>query len=68
MSCSVGSRRGPGPALLWLWYRPTATARIQPLAWELPYVTVAALKKNKQKVFFTSPPLTFKYFIMHLLK
>ena len=25
-------------ALLWLWCRPGATASIQPLAWELPYV------------------------------
>ena len=25
------------PALLWLCYRPAATALIGPLAWELPY-------------------------------
>ena len=24
-------------ALLWLWHRPAAAARIQSLAWELPY-------------------------------
>ena len=33
-------------ALLWLW--PAAAALIQPLAWELPYVTGAGL---------TTPPL-----------
>ena len=31
--------------LLWLWCRPAAAAPIQPLAWELPYATCAALKK-----------------------
>ena len=25
--------------LLWLWRRPAATARIRPLAWELPYAS-----------------------------
>ena len=30
------------PALLWLWYRPTATTPIRPLAWELPYAAVVA--------------------------
>ena len=34
-------------ALLWLWCRPAATILIQPLAWELPYVTDAAKKKKK---------------------
>ena len=48
MSCSVGSRCGSDPALLWLWYRLAATALIQPLAWEPPYATGAALK-NKIK-------------------
>ena len=28
--------------------RPAAAARIQPLAWELPYATGAALKKTKK--------------------
>ena len=36
VSCGVGRRWGSHPALLWLWCRPTATAPIQPLAWELP--------------------------------
>ena len=49
-SCGAGFRHSPEPALLWLWYRQTATAPILPLAWELPYATGAALKsKNKNK-------------------
>ena len=36
------------PALLWLWRRPAATALIQPLAWEPPYATGAALKRQKK--------------------
>ena len=48
MSCGVGCRRGSDPALLWLWRRPVATAPIQPLAWEPPYVTGTALKKSKK--------------------
>ena len=41
---------GSDPELLWLWCRLVATAPIQPLAWEPPYATGAALKKaiNKQ--------------------
>ena len=35
-------------ALLWLWYRPEATAPIWPVAWELPYAVGAALKKKKK--------------------
>ena len=54
MSCGVGHRRGLDPALLWLWYRPAATAPITPLAWEPPYAAGAAYEKtnkqtNKQK-------------------
>ena len=33
-------------ALLWLWRRPAAVALIQPLAWERPFATGAALKSN----------------------
>ena len=29
-------KRSSDLALLWLWYRPAATALIQPLAWEPP--------------------------------
>ena len=34
--------------LLWLWRRLAATAPIQSLAWELPYVAGAALKRKKK--------------------
>ena len=47
MSRGEGCRSGSDPALLWLWYRLTATAPIRPLAWEPPYAASAALK-NKQ--------------------
>ena len=49
MSCGVGGRCSLDPALLWLWHRPVATAPIRPLAWELPYATVMALKSKKKK-------------------
>ena len=42
-------RCGLDPGLLWLWRRPAATALIQPLAWELPYATTAALKSKRKK-------------------
>ena len=45
----VGPRCGLDLVLLWLWYRPTSIALIQPLAWELPYATSVALKKKKKK-------------------
>ena len=38
-----------GSGLLWLWGRPAAVALIQPLAWEPPYATPAALKSGKKK-------------------
>ena len=34
--------------LLWLWHRLAASAPIQPLAWELPYATGAAIKKKEK--------------------
>ena len=37
------------PALLWLWWRPAATAPIRPLAWEPPNASGAALKSQKKK-------------------
>ena len=49
MSCGVGGRRGSDPSLLWLWRRPVATARLQPLAWELPYAMGVALKNKTNK-------------------
>ena len=35
--------------LLWQWCRPAATAPILPLAWEPPYATGTALRKQKTK-------------------
>ena len=35
--------------LLWQWRRPGATALIRPLAWEPPYATGSALKRQKKK-------------------
>ena len=49
MSYGVGRRFGLDLALLRLWCRLVATALIRPLAWEPPYVTVAALKRQKRK-------------------
>ena len=60
MSCGVGHRLGWDPALLWLWRRSAAIAPIRPLAWEPPYATAAALKrqkdKNKQNFWNTTQP------------
>ena len=51
MNCGVGRRHGSGPTLLWLWCRPAAVAPIRPLAWENPYATGEALKKEiKMKI------------------
>ena len=49
MSSAVDLRRGLGPSLLWLWYRPAAAAPMQLLAWELPYAEGVALKSQKKK-------------------
>ena len=50
LSCGVGHRHGLDPTLLWLWCRPAVVAPVRPLAWELPYASGAALKKqNKQQ-------------------
>ena len=49
MSCGVALRRSSDLALLWLWCRPAATALTRPLAWEPPYATGAALKRQKGK-------------------
>ena len=53
-SCGVGHRYSSDLAdlaLPWLWHRLAAMALIQPLAWELPYATGAALKRQKIKNF-----------------
>ena len=49
MSCGLDRRRGLDPALLWLWHRPATVALILPLAWEPPYATDVALKRQKKK-------------------
>ena len=48
MSCGVVHRGGSDAALLWLWFRLTAEAPIQPLAWELPYARGVTLKSKKK--------------------
>ena len=48
MSCGVGQKHSLDPALLSLWYRLAATARIRPLAWEPPCAEGAALEKAKK--------------------
>ena len=49
VSCGVVHRHSSDPTLLWLWYRPAATAPIRPLAWELPYAMCADGKRKKKK-------------------
>ena len=45
----MGWRHGSDAALLWLWYRPAATAPNAPLDWEPPYATGAAVDKTTTK-------------------
>ena len=52
MSYGVGCTYGSDLALMWLWYRPTTTATIQPLAWNPPYATALKERKKKKKVKF----------------
>ena len=59
MSCGVGPRCSLDPALLWLWWRPAATAPIRPPDWEPPYAAGAAQEmakrqKKKEKKFLSS--------------
>ena len=49
MSCGVGRRHSSNPMLLWLWCRPAAAALGAPLAWEPPYASDVALKRQKKK-------------------
>ena len=49
MSGCVGHRHGSDPALLWLWWRPAATAPIQPLAWERRGCRPKKTKKQKNE-------------------
>ena len=47
MSWGVGQRCSSDPVLPWLWCRLVAAARVQTLAWELPYAAGGALKKEE---------------------
>ena len=49
MSYGVSHRHGSDLVLLWLWYRPGATAPIPPLAREPPYAAGTALKRQKEE-------------------
>ena len=49
MNCGVVLRHGSDPVRLWLCLWLAAVTPISPLAWELPYATGAALKKQKKK-------------------
>ena len=49
MSCGVGHRCGLETELLWPWCRLAAAALVGPLAWEHPYATGAALKRQERK-------------------
>ena len=53
------AQRVQDPALLWLWRRPVATAPIGPLAWEPPYASGAALKRQKKGGGRVSKPQSF---------
>ena len=57
MSCGVGWRWGSDPVLLWLWWKPAATALIWPLARESPYATGVALEKAKKDTHKKNPSL-----------
>ena len=45
----MGHRCGSDPKLLWLWYRPAATAPVGPLAWEIPCAAGVAIEKTKKR-------------------
>ena len=49
MKCGVGQRRSSDLVLLWLWHRQAAITVIQNLAWQSPYATGTALKKDQKK-------------------
>ena len=49
MSCGVGHRHGLDSKLLWLWCRPAATALNGRRAWESPYASGSALKRQKDQ-------------------
>ena len=49
ISYSISCRCSSDLALLWLWCKPASAVPIGPLAWELPYATHVALKRQKKK-------------------
>ena len=51
--------------LLWLWYRPVATASIQALAWEPPYAEDAALEGQKGGGWFSMLRFIFIYLFIY---
>ena len=50
-----------GSGVVWLWRRLAAAALIQPLAWELPYATGAALKTAPPK---KNPHISKGFFLL----
>ena len=48
MSCGIDHRHSGNPTLLWLWCRLADAALNRPLAWELTYAMVVALKRQKK--------------------
>ena len=48
MSWGVGCRCGSDFVLLWLWFRPAATAPVRLPAWVPPYAMGVALEKYKK--------------------
>ena len=63
VSCGVGCKGGLDPALLWLWYKPGATAPIQPLVGDPPYAEGVALKKTKNEKEKRKFPITSDQFL-----
>ena len=54
-SWGIGHRCSSDPVLLWLWYRPAASAPIGPLVWELPSATGAVIKgKIRKDIYWNS--------------
>ena len=49
MSCGVGHRWGLDPSLLRLWHRLAGEGLNWPVAWELPYAAVVALRRKKSQ-------------------